>query len=283
MKITNKQNLPQAFVNAVSHERHNQKGCYSATTLLHGFCETILTERHYDELEVDAADSIWTIFGTAVHSVFEVQKDDTFKEEFFKVPVSNSFVTGRLDCYDMEKEQVIDWKTASAWKVVYRDFDDWKKQGLIYAWLLKKNNLTVRSCRFVALLKDFSRSKASQNPSTYPQSPVYVYEFAVTDKDLAEIEKWIQSRVESLEALENVPSSQLPQCSNEERWADPPTFAVKKEGRKTALKVCSSREEAEKYLTEKGGDFIEERKGESKKCVDYCICRNFCPYYSNRA
>ena len=38
MKVTNKLGLPQAIVDAVSVERHNQKGSYSATTLLHGAC-----------------------------------------------------------------------------------------------------------------------------------------------------------------------------------------------------------------------------------------------------
>ena len=33
MKVTNKLNLPQAFVEAVSVDRHNQPGHYSATTL----------------------------------------------------------------------------------------------------------------------------------------------------------------------------------------------------------------------------------------------------------
>ena len=46
MKVTNVLGLPQAFVDAVSVERHNEKGCYSATTILHGACETILQERH---------------------------------------------------------------------------------------------------------------------------------------------------------------------------------------------------------------------------------------------
>ena len=73
MKVTNVLGLPQAFVDAVSVERHNEKGCYSATTILHGACETILQERHYDEIEVDASDSIWAVFGSAVHSIFEKQ------------------------------------------------------------------------------------------------------------------------------------------------------------------------------------------------------------------
>ena len=124
MKVTNKLGLPQAIVDAVSVERHNQKGSYSATTLLHGACETILTERHYDEIEVDASESIWAIFGTAVHSVLEGQNTNTLKEQFYSVDVLNSKVTGRVDSYDQDTKTIHDFKTASVWKVQFNDFED---------------------------------------------------------------------------------------------------------------------------------------------------------------
>lgn len=59
MKVTNKLHLPAAFVNAVSVRRHNEPGCFSATTLNKGAKEIILSDRHFDEIEVDAADSVW--------------------------------------------------------------------------------------------------------------------------------------------------------------------------------------------------------------------------------
>ena len=104
MIITNNLNLPSALVEAVSTDRHNKNGQYSATTLLKGTCETILMKRHWNEIKTDASENIWQIFGTAVHSIFEKQKDNSFKEEFFAVDVSNSKVTGRVDSYDMENE-----------------------------------------------------------------------------------------------------------------------------------------------------------------------------------
>ena len=48
MKVTNRLHLPEAFVKAVSVERHNKAGCYSATTLNKGTKEIILQERHGD-------------------------------------------------------------------------------------------------------------------------------------------------------------------------------------------------------------------------------------------
>ena len=69
-------------------------------------------------------------------------------------------------------------------------------------------------------------------------------------------------------------------CSKEERWATEDKWAIMKAGRKTALKVCSSEEEAKSLMETMGGTDIEFRQGESKKCVDgYCVCRNYCPFY----
>ena len=168
MKVTNELGLPQAFINALNLERHNEKGCYSATTLLKGACEQVLTDRHFDEIEIDVADCVWQIWGTAVHAIFEKAGIEGFTEEKFEVPVSNSKVTGRVDLYDLENEIVYDWKTAPTFKIQKKNFEDWDKQGLIYAWLMKQNGLNVKEIKFVALLKDHSKSKA-RTESDYPQ------------------------------------------------------------------------------------------------------------------
>ena len=281
MKVTNKNNLPQALVNAVGLTQHNKEGCYSATTLLHGVREILLTKRHWEEMEADVSDSIWTIFGTAVHSIMENQKDDTFKEEYFEIPVSDSKLTGKVDCYDLENEILVDWKTASTWKVIYHDFDDWKKQGLIYAYLLGKNGLKVKHCKFVAMLKDFSKTKAKVD-SSYPQSPVYTYEFDVTEKDLEETEKFVNNKIEQIEYCQGMNDKDLPPCTKEERWATDDKFAVMKNGRKSAVRVLDNKEDAEKLMASLGtGHYVELRKGESKKCKDYCMCKDFCSYYKN--
>ena len=279
MKVTNILGLPQAFVDAVSVERHNEKGCYSATTILHGACETILQERHYDEIEVDASDSIWAVFGSAVHSIFEKQNTGTEKESFYSFPVSHSKVTGRVDSYDPQIQTLHDFKTASVWKIQFADFDDWYKQGMIYAWLMKKNGVEVKRCEFIALLKDHSKSKAKVDPN-YPQLPTYIYRFDVTETGLAEIEKFIFDKVAELEKAELLADEELPPCTKEERWQGEDKFAVMKEGRKTAIKLFDSKEEAEKNMASLGGTYIEERTAEPKKCVDgYCVCRNYCPFY----
>ena len=280
MKVTNELGLPQAFINALNLERHNAEGEYSATTLLKSAREVMLTNRHFDEIEIDVADCVWQIWGTAVHLIFERAGIEGFTEEKFEVPVSNSKVTGRVDLYDLENETIYDWKTASTWKVQFNDFSDWDKQGLIYAWLMKQNGLKVKEIKFVALLKDHSKSKARKD-FEYPQKPVVVHTVKATAEALEEIEKYIVSKIKSFEEAEKLADADLPECTKEERWATEDKWAIMKAGRKTALKVCDSEEEAKSLMAEKCGTSIEYRAGENKKCSDYCNCKEFCPFWKS--
>lgn len=279
MKVTNKMNLPKAFVNAVSLERHNSEGHYSATTLNKGAKEIVLTARHFDDIEVDAADSIWAVWGTAVHALFESVPDDNFHEERFCVPVSNSKVTGQVDSYDLENEMIFDWKTASVWKVQMRDFEDWHKQGMTYAWLLKQSGLNVKRCVFVALLKDHSKSKAAHD-SEYPQSPVYTYQFDINPAELEKHGEWISGKVAEIERAMRLEDDAIEPCSKDERWADDDKWAVMKNGRKTAVRVFDNEMDAEACAGELGNShYVEHRPATSRKCEGYCSVRQWCSFY----
>ena len=279
MNVTNRLRLPEAFVKAVSTTRHNEAGCFSATTLNKGAKEIILNDRHFDEIEVDAADSVWAVWGTAVHALLESQPDNNFHEESFKVPVSNSFVTGQVDSYDMENGVINDWKTASVWKVQFNDFKDWRAQGLTYAWLLQQSGLEVKKCRFVALLKDHSKTKAKTD-SSYPQSPVFIYEFDVTAADLEETAARILTKVQEIESAYKLDDDAIEPCSAEERWADGEKWAVMKNGRKTAIKLFDNSADADAMAGEMGNAYyVEHRPAISRKCGDYCKCKEFCNFY----
>ncbi len=282
MKFLNRLNLPTAFVNAVSVERHNKPNTLSCTTLLKGVKEIILSTRHHDKIEVDVADNIWAIWGSAVHSIFEKQNDDNFKEEYFEYQATEKTkITGRVDSYDLENQILFDFKTASTWKIIYNDFDDWRKQGLVYCWLMKQNGLEVKKCKFIALLKDHSKSKAKFD-SQYPQSPTYIYEFDVNDKDLEAIETFIFDKIYQYEKCNEIDDDKIYECSKDERWSSETKWAVMKEGCKSAVRVFDNKELAEQMLESVDSKhYIEERKGESKKCLDYCSCNTFCNFYKN--
>lgn len=278
MTLTNELNLPQALVDACDVTPHNAPNTVSATTLKSGVREILLTKRHWDELKDDVSNRIWALFGTAVHALLEKESPDTFVEERFSKKVSEYLVTGRLDCYDMKNGIIVDYKTASVWKYKFGDYSDWRFQGLVYAWLLKQQGLEVKECQFIMMFKDFSKSKAKVEVD-YPKRAVEVYKFSVTDSDLAGIERKIFSKVKELEDNELVADDNLPVCTEEERWARPSTWAVMKRGRKSAVKLFKTEEDADLMLKNCDESYYKlERFGESVKCNGYCLCSEFCSF-----
>ena len=82
--------------------------------------------------------------------------------------------------------------------------------------------------------------------------------------------------------MEQLSDDELLDCGKADTWYTGDTFAVYKNNSKRALRVLSTREDAENYMHNKGGDYIEERKGEYRRCMDYCDCCKFCKYYKER-
>jgi hypothetical protein len=273
-------NLPDGLVKAVSVRRHNNPGRLSATTLLNGTKQIVLTDRHWDELEDDVSERVWAIFGTAVHALLEQEGENDFTEQFMSYDIDGITVTGRIDNYNMKSGTIADYKSVSVWKVKFREFDDWEKQGLIYAWLLQKNGFPVSRCQFIALLKDHSKADARRD-SQYPQGPLYVYEFQVTPEKLEQIEAFIKEKValyKEAAALAN--DDDIQPCGPEERWQKPTKYAVRKPGVKRAVRVMDTSDEAEKLAADLGkGHYVETRSGESVRCRNYCLCCEFCNYY----
>ena len=284
MKITNKLGLPSPFVEAVSRDYQYKDKQYSVTALLKGVREAILQRRHNDEIEQDCSEMAWAIFGTAVHSILENAQEmaDELKETKLITKLPNGYkLSGVFDLYKESIATVIDYKTATVWKVIYNDWEDYRKQLLIYCWQLRQIGFEANSGEIVAFLKDHSKSKAKYD-SSYPQQPIYIKHFDFTENDFKEIEAFIIDRFEIIEACENLTDDELPICTPTERWHKDDTYAVKKEGRKTAIKVCNSSEEAYAYIGDNNLDskhYVEERLGADTKCEEYCSCCEYCSHW----
>jgi hypothetical protein len=104
--------------------------------------------------------------------------------------------------------------------------------------------------------------------------------------DSSEVEKYIKERIE-LHRQAKVDAdwdNELIHCTDEERWTRETKFAVKKEGRKTAVRVLDTQEEADALLAEmpaKDKGFIEIRKGESVRCTgNFCGVAKWCSQFN---
>lgn len=281
MIITNNFVLPTVLIDSVEENHVPVDKHYSVTTLLKPVREILLTRRHYNEITQDISDMVWLIFGSAVHKLIEDADKSGFAEyKLENLVIDDYYLTGICDLYDEEHFTVNDWKTTSVWKIIHQEFEDWRKQGLMYAWLLRKKGYYTKKLKFNALLKDWSPSDAKYK-SDYPKHPIYVWEYEITEADMMEIQSFIETQFKLIIACEKLKDDDLPLCNQEERWNPGDKYAVMKTGRKTAIKVCDSKEEAEALII--GSDmYIETRKGEDKKCDNYCICKEFCSYWRSK-
>lgn len=283
MKITNKLNLPQPFVDAATSKYTYKDRQYSVTSLLKGTCQTILTRRYADKTEQDVSNMVWLIFGTAVHSILEQGQEtvNQLKENKIVIDVGEYRLSGIFDLYDAETKTVTDYKTATVQKALSKDWEDYRTQLLIYAYMLRKIGFECDNGEIVALYKDHSKTKAKVQKG-YPKNPVEKITFHFTEPDFKKIERFILSKFEDIEKAEKTSTDKLKPCSPKERWEQTIKYAVMKKGRKRALKLCNSKEQAKEYIIAKRLDakhFIEVRPGKSNRCEEYCSVNQFCPFY----
>ena len=116
----------------------------------------------------------------------------------------------------------------------------------------------------------------------YPESQVYTYELKITSADLIEIEKFIRDKFDELIEAEKLSDDDLLDCGKKDTWYTGDKFAVYGTNKNKAMRVFDTYEEANDYLNNKGGVEIVARKGEYRRCQDYCECCKFCKYYKER-
>jgi hypothetical protein len=312
MRITNKQNLPAAFVKAASAfaTYEPKPNRYSVTTLQNPPQMEKLRREHWAELEEDASDRVWAVFGQLAHSVMETHADSgTLTEEPLQKEIAGVTVSGRPDLYEpqawyvnriadnqvfdsikcsteeearavaaktvgkvsvtREPSKVIDWKVVSVWSQIFGDRGAHEAQLNVYAWLLRSYGFEVEK---IKILRDWSAREARQKDN-YPSAAVVRENLPLWTNE--EAEAYVKRRIMAHTAAIPEP------CTDEDRWAKADTFAVMKKGRKTAMRVLPSQEEAISWAANSGEKGLEivHRKGEASRCENYCSVRDFCKQY----
>lgn len=290
MILTNKLNLPQPFVDAATNDHEYTEGRYSVTELLGGTCEAILKRRHADDIEEDVSDRVWAILGTAVHEILRQAEasESQIQENWLSVKLeglaSGYELSGIFDLYDDSTGTVTDYKNAGTIKWQKQDFEDYRMQTLLYCWLLQQIGFAAWNGEIVMILRDWSKGKAKFDKD-YPQKQVQRVSFHFSDKDMEEAEEFVYMWFIMVKHEEAVPDDCLEPCTPEQRWHKPDKWAVKKKGRKTAVRVYESEKDARVRAMEenKKADsndlyYVEFREGEDTRCQSYCSVAQFCPY-----
>lgn len=280
MRITNKHNLPQTIVNALQRPTYSKgDAALSVTELIAPPQLVALKHKHKDELESDAADMVWSLFGSAVHSILEQGADeDHILEERLYADLGAWTISGAVDVQRFRDGgvDILDYKVVKAYSVMNEKIE-WEQQLNCYAWLVHNTkNLPIHSLAIVAIVRDWSAREA-QRSADYPQAPVVVV--PINRWSFAQQTDYISERLrlhQEAYAAVNLGGPVHP-CTPAEMWEKPTCWALMKEGRKSAVRIHWDK--PPEVPDEK--HYIETREGERTRCKSYCPVNNFCSQYQD--
>jgi len=288
MKITNNHNVPETLVALASRDYYTKGASdYSVTEIISPPRIQRLRRKHYAEMEQDVSDMLWMLLGTALHVVAERSEvDGHTNEERLSVDINDIVLSGAIDLQknDADGITITDYKFTSAWALMH-DKPEWEQQQNIYKYLVERVKKTpVKALKICAFVRDWSRREAEVKPN-YPQSQIQVIDIPMWTFDRTE--HYIKERIE-MHRDSKVSADwneELPLCTEEDRWVRETKYAVKKDGRKTAVRVFDTHEEAKellKEMPEKDKGFIEILKGEAVRCTgNYCGVSQWCSQYQS--
>lgn len=271
MKITNKFNLPESIVSAIRNDPYTSGPCHiSVTRLISPPRKVALEKAHYKDLEEDASDRVWSLFGQAMHVVLERAGQNAITEARHSIERQGWVLSGALDHFDSTTGLLSDYKVTSCYAIKNGSRSEWIAQMNILATILREHGYTVNQLQIVVILRDWSKSQAHRS-TDYPTQPVVVIEVPLWSEE--KCEEYIDERIR----LHQAARDKLPECSAEERWQTADVFALMKEGRKTAVKLYDSKAEADEALKAAGEKHsLVLRPGKSIRCEGYCPVAQFC-------
>ena len=280
MKITNKQNLPAPLVALLSRNYYSKGASqYSVTEIMSPPKIRRLREQYDAEMEIDVTKMIASQLGTFMHGKLEAKEVEGYhNEERIFTEVDGVVISGAIDLQQVVDGGVviIDYKFVKAWSVK-QGKTDWETQLNIYKWLVESvKRVPVKGLQICAIIKDYAPYDTSEG---YPEAEAIMIDVPMWDA--VKTEAYVRQRLEMHRhaRMAHDFGEELQPCSDEERWMTETVYATKKEGRKSAIRLFKTIEEATE-LAEKEKGYVEIRKGEPKRCTgDFCGVSKWCSQY----
>jgi hypothetical protein len=281
MIVTNKHNLPESIVRAITNDTYTGPKADSAkisvTTLIGPPRIHYLKCKYWAELTEDVIDSIWKVLGSAAHAIMErADSKDSIQEERLEKTIDGLTISGAFDLYDGKTQELHDYKTTSSYTIVYNPEGktEWIQQMNIYAYLLSESGFPVKGMKIIAILRDHSSAKFVPG-GNYPEIPIHIINIPLWDKPT--IEAYLKERVAIFKANKGLEDNALAHCTPEEMWQKNGSWAVMKPGRKSAVAVCETEMEAKNKCAP--GCTIVERPAARTRCESYCQVSAYCDIY----
>jgi hypothetical protein len=279
MRFINTFNCPEPYARAVTADSAYDRGAadYTVTELNSAPRQSVLLKRHDAELTEDVSDRLWVLGGTVAHEILArsgIEGRELFEKRLYAV-VSGKKIGGKPDSLCLTSGMLSDYKWTSAWTYVFGR-TEWVTQLNMYGFLARENGFKVENLEIFGMFRDWSESKAMQSKDYPPRSVARIpIEMWPHEKTRA----YITERVKLHEAAKMALDENLAPCTPEERWVKPTTWAVMKPGRKSALSVHQTMENAEASLI--AGASIVERPGASRRCATYCAVSSKCSQWKS--
>lgn len=282
--FTNIHNLPDPVVAALSDDKYDSGHVNSSvTTLIDAPQVKILSRKHKDDITIDVSERLWSVLGTAVHTMFEdYAGGDYLSEERLFTEINGWKISGAIDIQKAEADgsiTILDYKCTSVWSVIFGK-KSWEQQLNFYAYLVHKcKGTTVSKLNILAVLRDWKQSEAEFKPD-YPKQPIVQIDIPLWET--SQQKEFVESRVALHQQAEwdYLNGNRISECSDEEMWLRPTKFAVMKKGRKRAIKLHDDKDDAQTHSETLGKDhYVETRTGQAMRCEKYCPAAIFCPQY----
>jgi hypothetical protein len=281
MQITNRHNLPDLFCTAVASfdsDYDKGKSDYSATGLIRPARISALSHRHWEDLEEDVSDRVWSLAGHAGHKVWERLAQQEPKryvaEKRYFIEVDDHVISAQVDLYDIQNQEIWDYKHTSVWKFVLGDTLEWEQQLNIARYCTEANDHEVEGLKVLCILKDWKQREAERKED-YPQCAVHVVDLPIWDAD-----KTVAFIRERVAAHENARKN-LPLCTPDEKWERGEKWAVMKRGNKRAVKLHDTAADARRHADTDGKFYVEHRPAEPTRCLYYCPVSAFCSQFKD--
>jgi len=221
-----------------------------------------LREQYDADMEIDVTKMIASQLGTFMHGKLEAKEVEGYtNEERIFTEVDGVVISGAIDLQ----------------KQVKQGKDDWTTQLNIYKWLVESvKRVPVKGLQICAIIKDYSAHDTSEG---YPEAEAVMIDIPMWDS--VTTEAYVRKRLEMHRnaKVNHEFGEELQACTDEERWMSETVFAVKREGRKSAIRLFKTIEEATE-LAEKEKGYVETRQGEPKRCTgDFCGVSKWCKQY----
>lgn len=274
------QSLPSPFLRLLLDDRYDKGDSeFSTTQLISPPQRTWIKQQGFEEVMTPTS-AFFAVLGTILHRVLEDYarpEEGEVAELRIHAEIQGRKVSGCIDLYETHNKTVSDWKFIGGVQPQIKN--DHLKQLHMNGYLAELHGLEVEHVAITYYQRDWKTLQALVDPK-YPKVGI---KSIVVDYDRKEgMRLWETTVADHVAAKNGTPRD----CTLEEKWQDPPLFAVMKNGGKRAInngKFLTMNEAQEKIRELKGGHFVQTRPAERTFCEHFCKLSHGCQQYKRES